>query len=301
MFIYLYNSAHNGDIFFTSEIAKTIIKSNPDKEFKLVPSCCSILFEDFVKKNSNVELMIHPSIWDLSESLNNYNNNEKNVFCLFNETSYFCNNDLYLNLWRILIDDNISFDIRNRIEYINNLFNNINNLHNISLKFDIKNYEELIPEIPILNINLFDDYIKEKKYDKKIFFYNFYGYSGQEKNVPKDFNDKFINKLLIENSNSLIIIPDSSNIKHINLISLKDDLYIDKDVCGKNLLLYANICNNCNDVYFKNNGGSLFILNKKNYNNNNIQFYFISDCNSFYDYNETIKKCYKLNCIFIEL
>jgi len=289
MFIYLHNPAHNGDILHSSGIAKMIIKNNPDKKFKLVLSCSTMIFEDTIKQYNNVELLTHPCEWKFSERYNN-NEGEEYIKYLHDELIKFYNGNLYLNLWKIMTDNNSDcMDLRNRIEYLKNLFNNIKNLYNIHLNFDVDNYEELIPEIPNLNIDFFNDYIKEKKYDKKIFFYNLNGFSGQE-SKPKNFNDNFINKLLIRNSNSLIIIPHSSNIKHLNLISLKDDLNIDKELSGKSLIYYANICNNCDDVYFKYNGGSLFILNKRNINNKKINYYYLD--NNY----EIIKECYKLNC-----
>ena len=83
---------------------------------------------------------------------------------------------------------------------------------------------------------------------------------------------------------------------------MEDDLNIKKEQDGSSIVMYANICELCDKVYFKNNGGSLFQLNQRNINNKKIIYYFIDtqDINSDNCYN-IIKNIYELNCEFIDV
>jgi hypothetical protein len=153
---------------------------------------------------------------------------------------------------------------------------------------------ELIPEIPSLDTHFINEYIYKKNYDKIIMFYNLNGYSGQE-TFSNNFNKNYINKLLFENINSLIIIIDDCDIIHPNLITLSN--IIQKNISGINLVLYANICNLCDEVYFKNTGGSLFILNKVNLNNKLTKYFYLNGNDSYYS---VIKNVYNLNCYPVE-
>lgn len=62
--VYLHNNAHNGDVLFSSEIVKVLIRSNPTIQFKIVPCCSSILFHDIV--SDNVSIHEHPVKWNVN-------------------------------------------------------------------------------------------------------------------------------------------------------------------------------------------------------------------------------------------
>ena len=62
--VYLHNNAHNGDVLFSSEIVKVLIRSNQTKQFKIDPCCSSILFHDIV--SDNVSIHEHPVKWNVN-------------------------------------------------------------------------------------------------------------------------------------------------------------------------------------------------------------------------------------------
>ena len=292
--IFLHNPTHNGDVLASSQFAKLLIKDNPHVHFKIVPSCASVLFEDFVNETPNCELIQHPSPWVFTE--NNTNTNDY-IHKIRNELLHVDSNcNLYLNLWRFMLINNscACIDLTNVVQNINNLIPQIKDLCNIQLNFNPHQINELIPRIPLYDVSFMNTFMDRNKYKKIIFFYNLMGCSGQE--LPPGFNPYFINMLLKNNPDSLIIVPDNCDIKHPNLLSLTDDMNIKKEHSGKSLVLYANICNLCDEVYFKDNGGSLFTLNPVNISNTITQYYFIGHYAGTY---EAIKNVYKLNCQFI--
>jgi hypothetical protein len=73
-----------------------------------------------------------------------------------------------------------------------------------------------------------------------------------------------------------------------------DDLNIKKEASGKSLVNYANICNLCDEVYFKNNGGSLFTFNVVNIQNKKVKYYFLNGHDEFY---HIMKNVYGLNIV----
>jgi hypothetical protein len=121
-------------------------------------------------------------------------------------------------------------------------------------------------------------FIDKDKYRKTVMFFNLNGYSGQDhgRYSPR-FNDNFITHLLDNNPDSRIIVVDECEIKHPNLISLTGDIKIEKNISGKSLVLYANICRLCDEVYFKLNGGSFFLLNKVNIRDKSTKYYLLYD------------------------
>jgi hypothetical protein len=62
-----------------------------------------------------------------------------------------------------------------------------------------------------------------------------------------------------------------------------DDCDIQKEHNGKSIVIYANFCNTCDTVYFKNNGGSLFQLNQVNLANKHTKYVYLNECDSYYD------------------
>ena len=88
-----------------------------------------------------------------------------------------------------------------------------------------------------------------------------------------------IKHLLVENPDKQLIIVNKTDITHPNLLTLTTDVNIEKTLCGKNLVYYANICRLCSKVYFKLNGGSLYVLNKDNIGDKTTQYYLLYDTN----------------------
>lgn len=278
--IYLHNPAHNGDVFVSSEIVKILVRSNPTVQFKLVMSCSSALFDELV--NDNVELLPHPVVWmiDNDRSMDVSDKPDIHHISSLHHTllSYF-NDNLYLNMWMFMIYQNIQcMDIRGKHVTMKNLLQQIKTDYNLELEFNCEDDRELVPTIAQYDTGFMAPFIDNDKYRKTILFFNLNGYSGQDDcRYSPNFNDNFIKHLLDDNPDSRIIIVDECNIKHPNLITLSGDVGIEKTLSGSNLILYANICRLCDDVYFKLNGGSFFFLNKANIRDKTTKYYFLYD------------------------
>lgn len=295
MIIYLTNHAHNGDIFFTLEIVKIFIKSNPNFKFFLIPSCSHYLYYNLL--DSNVQLAQHPScVWNFDNMINNDNYNDdahpfSNKNC--HSKTFIYNNDiLYINLWAVLnFNNSTCISLYNRVNFIKRMLIEIEIISDHIINFECNNYIDLIPTLPDFNIN--DILIKLKQYDKKlIFFYNLNHMSNCD--IFTD-NNIILNKLIEQyNEDSIIITAKPTEIKHPCLINMEDEFNIKPSLDGKNLIINSIVANNCNHVYFKNTGGCYFILNKTNIQNSNNVIYHYFGFNHYYD---IIVKEFGLNCI----
>ena len=297
MKIVLHNPAHNGDILFGSKIIDIIVKSNPNQEFIISPSCSTVLFEHL--KSENVVIQMNDYQWVYETNIfpdkDNYLFKQHDILWSVSSGSEAPEDSkLYINIWQIMcFNRNNNMNLVGRIEVINNLFLEIKNKTGVELHFNAKHYTELVPEIPQLDTSYINNYMNNRLYDKRIFFFNLKGCSGSEC-FPPNFNNDFIKQLLNENPQSLVIVPDTCTIKHARLISLMDDLNIKKEASGKSLVNYANICNLCDEVYFKNNGGSLFTFNVVNIQNKKVKYYFLNGHDEFY---HIMKNVYGLNIV----
>lgn len=288
MKIILHNPSHNGDQLHTLGIVKFFINSNLDKEFIIIPACTSYLFNELL--NHRVALEEHPVIWNNDKNIfNNKNFISENHNTLWN----FHHGNVYINIWKLLVKDNYNcISLVDRPRFIKNMLNEIKNQTGINIHFNCDNYKELIPILPYIDI----DFIREKiaSYNKKIiFFYNQNSFCGLESSYPNDINEKTIQKLINDyGEDHMIILSKPCNIIHKNLINVETEFGNLPSLDGKNLIINANIANLCDEVYFKTNGGSLFILNQMNIANKNVKYNFIGDsCWQNIYYNE-----YELNC-----
>jgi hypothetical protein len=181
-------------------------------------------------------------------------------------------------MWKLLTLDNYNWiGLVNRPLFIKNMLEQIYNQTQIKINFNCDNYKDLIPILPYVDITI----IREKinSYNKKtIFFYNQNSCSGLEVNYSKNINEEIIQKL-IDNygEDHIIILSKPCIITHKNLINVETEFGIVPVVDGKNLVINANIANLCDEVYFKSNGGSFFILNKMNIieSQNKLKYHFI--------------------------
>ena len=288
MKIILHNPAHNGDQLFTSGIIKKLISDNIDKHFTIIPSCSMYLFNELL--SDRVTLENHPVIWDNNANIiinRNFINENHDILWNYHE------GNIYINLWKLLVYKNYNWiSLLNRPLFIKNLLEEINNKTGIKIFFNCDNYKELIPTLPYVNINEIIE--KIRSYNKKIiFFYNQNSCSGLESSYTENINEIIIKKL-IDNygEDHIIILSKPCNINNKNLINVETEFGIVPVIDGKNLIICANIANICDKVYFKNNGGSLFILNQTNIkNNNNVKYYLIGSN----DYYNTISNEYGLN------
>lgn len=301
--VYLHNPAHNGDVYFSSEIVKVLIRSNPTIHFKIVPCCSSILFQDVV--SDNVSIHDHPIIW-------NFNKNCMSKHILTNDIEYirqlsnllvsYTNTDniqrLYINTWCILVYNSHCMDLRNKPAQIATILENIKKTYNIDLRFHCDDYRELIPKIPEYSLASFHIFTNPSK--ESIFFYNLDGFSGQDHDrYSASFNDNVIKHLLVENPDKQIIIVNKTDITHPNLLTLTTDVNITKTLCGKNLVYYANICRLCSKVYFKLNGGSLYVLNKDNICDKSTEYYLLYDTDDAEGYSKIVTDVFNNNIVVI--
>jgi hypothetical protein len=295
MNIYLHNPSHNGDHLFTLEMLKILIRDNLDKNFVIVPACSMYLFNDLLSDHVRIEK--HPVIWDESKNIFLDNNLISNSHDILWSTH---DGNIYINMWKLLIHNNPNcISLANRVLFIKNTLDKIYEKTNIRIKFNCEDYKELIPILPTIDI----DNIKDKlnQYNKKVvFFYNQDSKSGCETFYIKNFNEETIKKLLhIYGEDYIILLSKPCNIKNKRLINVEDEFNVKPSVDGKNLIINANIANLCDEVYFKANGGSLFLLNQIHINNSKqkLKYHYLG-ANNYYD---IIINEYELRCSYNSL
>ena len=249
MKIILHNQSHNGDQYVSLAIVKHLINDNLDKEFIIIPACSTYLFDELL--SDRVIFEEHPVLWHNNENICNAKN-----FISENRTTLwnYHNGDIYINIWKLLCQDNyICISLVNRIPFINNILEQINNQTGIKIIFNCDNYKQLIPSLPLVDI----DFIREKlkSYNKKIiFFYNQNSFCGLECLYSNDINEKTILKLINDYGEShMIILSKPCNIIHKNLINVETEFGNLPSLDAKNLIVNANIANLCDKVYFKSN------------------------------------------------
>lgn len=263
--IYLHNPSHSGDILVTLEIVKIFISSNPTSIFKLVPASCKRLYNNLISKN--VEVINHNCIWDSKNTKNVLIKNDI-ITNLHNVLFHYENNKLYINLWKMLIQDNSNcINLLGRTSFIKKTINEINSKFNLNIQFNCDNDKKLIPILPDINIDKTENYLKSLN-KKLIFFYNLRSTCGFEQHTNININDKIILKLLSEiDDNTTLIIAKKTDIQNDKIICIETDLNNPLSNDGENLLVNEKISRLCDKIYFKMNGGSLFILNSINVNN----------------------------------
>lgn len=270
MRIFLHNPGHNGDILHSLGIVSIIIKSNPSYKFVLVPACSSFLYTDLL--NERVAIEEHPVIWNTQ--MKNSMLDTSNVISQLHHIIYAkYNDDIYVNIWKLLTDENKNcISLTNRGEYCKRVFYNMNVQLGVNLEFNY-NGPDIIPELPRTDVTGIIS--KLKSYKKNIvLFYNLNSFSGFE--YTKQTNDEIIDELITKyNSQDNMLLLVKQNDKHNELLTLERDFNIIPSANGKNLIDIAYIANECNHVYFKINGGSLFILNKMNISRSNIVNYHL--------------------------
>ena len=132
MKIVLHNPAHNGDILFGSKIIDIIVKSNPNQEFIISPSCSTVLFEHL--KSENVVIQMNDYQWVYETNIfpdkDNYLFKQHDILWSVSSGSEAPEDSkLYINIWQIMcFNRNNNMNLVGRIEVINNLFLEIKNM-----------------------------------------------------------------------------------------------------------------------------------------------------------------------------
>jgi len=288
MKIILHNPSHNGDQLHTLGIVKQLINDNLDKHFIIIPACAMYLFNDLLSDKVIVEQ--HPRPWHTNKNIVNEINFISEIHDIL--WNYHCGN-IYINMWKLLTQNNYNWiSLVHREKFVYSMLKEIYNQTGINIIFNCSNYKELIPVLPYINIDLIRE--KIKRYNQKIiFFYNENSCSGFENEYPNNINEKVIQDLIDKYGDDyIILLSKPCNLFHKSLKNVESEFGIVPVIDAKNLILNANIANLCDQVYFKNNGGSFFILNKMNIENiNNVKYFFI-DAGNFYN---SIKYDYGLN------
>jgi hypothetical protein len=311
MYIYLHNPSHNGDQILTLGIVRKIIEQNADKKFVIVPACSMYLFSELL--NDNVNLQINPTIWDENKNIHLDNNNT--ISTKYHVLWTTEGSNIYINTWLLLCKENYHcIGLINRDNYIKKILADIKKTTGVDIYFNCDNYKELIPILPNINMENFSkiskfvdsnnpeqvislENIKTKLYSYKkklIFFYNQNSFCGVETEYPKNINESVLTNLIQTYGSEYIILltKQCSNITHPNVLFIENEFNNYPRLDGLNLVINAYIADLCDKIYFKNNGGSLFILNQMNMRNSiNKQYVFIG---SNYDYN--IINEYGLKC-----
>jgi len=284
MKIYLHNPSHNGDQILTLGIVKKFIEQNTDKNFVIVPACSMYLFSELL--NDNVSLQMHPIIWDGHKNIHLDNNNISNKQDTLWSTE---GNNIYINMWLLLCKENHNcIGLINKDKFIKKILTDIKNTTGVDIYFNCDKYKELIPTLPNINIenlskisNFFDcnnhnklmpllsniniENIKNKllSYKKKIvFFYNQNSFCGIENGYPKNINENVLTEVIQKYGDEyIILLTKQCNIIHPNVLFIENEFNIFQRLDGLNLVINAYIADLCDKIYFKNNGGSLFILN----------------------------------------
>jgi hypothetical protein len=290
MKIILHNPSHNGDQLHTLGIVKRIIEDNPGKEFLIVPACSMYLFNDLL--NDNVKLDSHPVIWDNDKNVflsNNFISNNHNILWNIHE------GDIYINMWKLLIEKNHNcIGMVNRELVIKEILLDIHDKTGVNINFTCDNYKDLMPILPRIDIS--NIHQKIKSYNKQIiFFFNQNSKCGFEGHYPININEETIQKLINKyGDDSIILLTKPTAIVHESIIVLEEEFNMKPVLDGKNLIMNANIANLADEVYFKTNGGSLFILNQVNIegSKNKTKYNFIGT----EDFYNVINSEYDLSC-----
>jgi len=259
--VILFQEYHFGDVFFSVEIIKNIVKCNPHLEIYIMNT------ENYYYICSNIN--------NIASFLKPTNYNKNNV------AWEIINNIILINMWCEggIIKSNCicSFEQQNRLIQI---INQINSKYtNINFKYNSLTKSELIPQLKLSTI---PDSIQNKlnNNDKRIFYYNVSPRSEQYQNKKINHNNNII-KLCNEFKEYSIIIPKSTQLAQCiklsgkklpdnppdrdiiirnerfwqsdtvltypNLICLDNDGIIEKPD-AENVVQYAQIARNCQHV-----------------------------------------------------
>lgn len=279
MKIVLFNPAHNGDILLTLEIVKNIIKSNPSHTYDIQLACCSFIYKELVSQN--VTVSNYTNIWMFDKNIDlNLNANYHSILWLYKSGT------LYLNMWQILVKDNMDcLNLNDRIHFVHKLFNEIKAKHGIDLSFNVNKYEELIPilpDLPDIDTSIVNTIKSINR--PKIFIYNLI--SGNYTNY-----DALIQNMLNKYPEYQIILARTHQITSSRITNLETDLHVTPSFDGKNLVVYSNVANECGIVLISQTGGSLFCLNQKNLSNTKTKYYYLNEYLL-----STLQNVFHLNC-----
>jgi len=270
MKVILFNTFHNGDIYFTKEFIRTIVKSNPEHKFHIVCRQFYSLFSDI----ENLEVLERPHNVD-------YNTNSEDIdmtkqYYMYNETLYI-NASTLLNVGTAESKSGKTFCLIN-LDCLNKYFkDNIDGANTLEihpkLVFNTLKPEEFLPTI-FTGMKLSDLPLEVQSVLTRpcIYYYNMKALTSSI--ISGDEDDTNIESIALKYPSYTVIVPKETKIKIKNVISLYD-LNIKETPDGNNLLIYAYVASFCSVIVTKETGGALIILNKDMMNSNIKQYIIV--------------------------
>ena len=269
MKVILFNTFHNGDIYFTKEFIRTIVKSNPEHKFHIVCRQFYSLFSDI----ENLEVLERPN--DVDYNIKSEDIDMTKQYYIFNEALYI-NVSTLLNIGTAEVKTGKVFCLIN-LDCLNKYFkDNIDGANTLDIQpklvFNNLKPEEFLPTIFAgMELSHLPLEVQTVLKGPCIYYYNMTALSSSI--ITSDEDDKNIESIALKYPSYTVIVPKETKIKMKNVISLYD-LNIKETPDGKNLLVYAYVASFCSVIITKETGGALIILNK-DMMNSNIEQYII--------------------------
>lgn len=284
MLVVLHSPGHNGDQLLSQPFVKIFVESNPAINFKLMFACSQLLYKDIVNNNTNCTFFEggHPAPWMIDKNINNTQHELFNIYAV--PYHYDIEKQIiYINMWRTLtLDNNINCTYNGgRLDYIRNMINDIENISGYRLEYNCNTNTHILPILPVLNdekttgiMEKVGKFIHSFKNKKVILFYNLMYRSGPEHEYSGDFHNNLISEVKKDKNSVLLLVRCDEN--HPTVVSLEKHFNLSPSEDGYNLIISAKIAKLCNAVYMKQSGGSLFVVNDENINNNvnNTDYHF---------------------------
>jgi hypothetical protein len=270
MKIILFNTFHNGDIYFTKEFIRSIVKNNPAHKFSIACRHFYILFSDI----ENLEVLARPN--DIDFNIKSEDIDLTKQYYIYHGTLYI-NVSTLLNMGTKEALSAKTFCLIN-LECLNKYFkDNIDGANTLDVQpklvFNNLKPEEFLPII-FSGMKLSDLPSEVQSILKKpcIFYYNMKSLTSNI--IFGDDDDKNIESIALKYQSYTVIVPKETKLKINNVLSLYD-LNIKETPDGKNLLIYAFIASFCSVIVTKESGGALIILNKDTMKSNIEQYIIV--------------------------
>jgi hypothetical protein len=272
MKIILFNTLHNGDLFFFKEFIRAIVNNNPAHKFSMVCKQFYSLYNDI----PNLEVIKRPDIIDFNTSTA--------ADIDYSKKYYMKNDTLYINTSFALKEpDKAQVYICHALmnECANNEFesiiNGVNTL-NIEPKLVFKKLTpiEYTPSVlDGMKIENLPPEIQSAIKTPCVFYYNMKMLSSSHDG--KDDN-KNIEAISTKYPGYKVIVPKETTSKGQNVISLVN-FSIKEDINGENLLIYAYIASFCPIIICLESGGAQVIFNRYTLRTSNPQYiiYYVSE------------------------
>ena len=265
MKVILFNPFHIGDLYFTKEFIRAIVKNNPAYKFYMACAQFYSLYSDI----DNLEVLQRPNDKDLHIESNDIDLTKR--YYIKDDTLYI-NGSLIIN-GGTTESPSKKFTCTLTLDCMNKYYNdNIQGANSLGIEpklvFNNLSHEE---SLPVIFAGLkFSDLPQEiKSYLAKpcIFYFNmkpvtpWFGDSVESNPQKYPDDNKNIESIALKYPSYTIIVPKETTVKVNNVISLYDFNIREADD-GKNLLIYAFIASFCPVIVIKETGGTHVVFNR---------------------------------------